>query len=195
MNGLADMPIEELHLSTLYLRLLKRAGCRTVGDVVRQWPHGLLRVNGIGPFLMRVLYERVRPLAPGLLPLAMLPRPRRRPRAHAPGAREDQLRALEDEQIKVLSMLSRGMTGRQIAAEYRCSSPAVYARKRRLVLHYAQPTYLERLPPELQDFVRNESNKLLMRTLARRRSTPDHHSRGPSGGSERTAAGYEGVAL
>jgi hypothetical protein len=194
MDGLADMPIEELHLSTLYLRLLKRAGCRTVDDVVRRWPHGLLRVNGIGPFLMRVLYERMRPLAPGLLPLPMLPRPRRRRRAHAPEVRENQLRALEEERIQVLSMLSRGMTGRQIAAEYRCSSPAVYARKRRLVLHYAQPTYLERLPRALQDFVRNESKKLLMRTLGRR-STPAAHQSGALRRKRQSGAGYEGLAL
>ena len=32
------MPIGELQLSTIQLRLLRRAGCRTVDDVVRSWP-------------------------------------------------------------------------------------------------------------------------------------------------------------
>ena len=91
-------------------------------------------------------------------------------------------------------MLWRGMTAKQIATQHRCSSPAVYARKRRLVLHFAQPTYLQRLPQNLQHFVLKEYEKLQMRTLRRhspiRHSSVEAHSRKQPGG-----AGYEGVQL
>lgn len=192
ISGIADMPIEALHVSTLHLRLLKRAGCRTVDDVVSRWPTGLLRVNGIGPELMRVLYERLRHLVPHLHPLPPSPRPRRRALARQPVPRDHRLRRLEEERIEVLRMLWRGMTARQIATQRRCSSPAVYARKRRLVLHFAQPTSLQRLPQNLQHFVLKEYEKLQLRTL--RRHSPIRHSHVEALSTKRqSGAGYEGV--
>ena len=165
MNAVPGMPIEELRLSSRLLGILKRAGCRSVADVVTRWPTGILRINRIGPVLMEELHHTLVRLIPDLLPVPPSSRPRRRA-VTTPHSREHTRQGLERERIGILRLFMRGMTPRQIAEQHHCSPPAVYARKRRLLLHYGQGPYLQRLPADLQDFVFAESKKLLIATLA-----------------------------
>jgi hypothetical protein len=71
--------------------------------------------------------------------------------------------SLEDD-IKFLSLWQRGMAPWRIAQEKKCSSAAVYARKRRLVVRYAHPIRLQGLPPELREFVIQTSRKYVIAT-------------------------------
>ena len=194
MSSTADMPIEELQLYTIQLRLFRRAGCRTVGDVVGRRPDGLRRVNGIGPVLMGALYEKLRPLIPGILPVPPSSKPPIRITARAPNTSNQPMRTVELEGIHFLRMCWSGKTVQQIAAQHHCSSSAVYARKRRLVLHYAQRAYLQRLPEGLQDYVLQESQKLLATTLARHSHTG--HPTASDRKTERQASDrHDGVLL
>ena len=162
-----NMPIEELPVSARLLGLLKRAGCRSVADVVTRWPVGIRRVNRIGPLSMRELHQTLTPLIPDILPVPQSSRPRRRALVTAPHFRDHRRRALEREQIGILRMFLRGMSTRQIAEQHHCPSPAVYARRRRLLLHYVRRPYLQSLPKDLQGFVLAESKKFLIARLAR----------------------------
>ncbi len=179
------MPIEELQVSARLLQLLKRAGCRSVADVASRWPGDILRVNRIGPVSMQELQDKLGQVIPDLLPAPPSLMPRRQTLVTAQSFRDHKGGKWDRDGIRLLRMFVNGLTTRQIAEEQHCSLSAVYARKRRLLLHYVHPAQRQRLPEDLQGFVVTESKKVPRATLARQSQRGDTPAEYTTGGLPR----------
>jgi hypothetical protein len=72
-----DARLEDLDWSRRALRILKRAGCRTLGDVLAKLPFDIARLSGVGAVVMREVHERLSLITVDVRPIPQLPRPRR----------------------------------------------------------------------------------------------------------------------
>jgi hypothetical protein len=77
MKPVPDRRIEDMGVSPRVLRLLRRAACRTVADVVAKWPYEIARVSGVGAVVMQEIHERLSQLISNIQPIPNLWKPRR----------------------------------------------------------------------------------------------------------------------